>query len=243
MEGTQSLNHSAVFLSLASLCFAAILPALLFISPPLHHCLVSSINPSSTSLFQPVINPGTVSFHHWRIISACLFFSFSPNTMFCCRRKVFHWAAEHVKCALVPSFSGYFTPGCFLLISPDSQHSTTQQSLIARRGKSYIPPAKGKKSTWVNINIMQPEVLAAQPVYETVKQTVTFSFIKQCKTVKHLFNVFFTWNYLTGFKNVKIMWIWSLQLLLVVTQRDFTLKRPRAVQISHLLQFKHVIKV
>lgn len=67
-----------------------------------------------------------------------LFSSPVLSIIFCCRPEALRCAAERVKRTSVPSFSGYFTPGCFRLIYLlTSQRSTPQQSLIGRKRKSY----------------------------------------------------------------------------------------------------------
>lgn len=115
-----------------------------FSPPPSLSCLPAFTCPQRACYIDA--HPITVPPRRHHIMPAQVLFS-PPlqSKMFCCRQEVLRWAGDHVKCVLVHSLSGYFTPGCLLLISPHSQHSTTLQSLIGRRGKSYSLSSKKKK--------------------------------------------------------------------------------------------------
>lgn len=109
-------------------------------SPPPHIIVLSPCrhlfpNQIVTWMWHPV----TVSSCHITLfLHNFCFLHLSRAKCFAAGRKYCTWDADQVKCVLVlplplpfpPSLSSYFTPGCFLLISPYSQHSAAVQSLI-----------------------------------------------------------------------------------------------------------------
>lgn len=123
----------------------------LFLHSSSHHCLICYVYLSSPSLL------------HQHTPHDCISLSqahyFLHNFYFLCHSKAQCFAPGRKYCTELlnmlnasylpppPSFlSCHFTPGCFPLISPNSHRSTIQQSLIARRGKSYSLFAKKRMS-------------------------------------------------------------------------------------------------